>query len=130
MEISTGKPCAEVERRIRDYYIAKYPVFAELVKLQRDSNPVLAANKADSLYKVCPVSDVMNSYAPDGLYLAFVEKTEASSSEINILSLNLYAEKDGKCRVGVCVDRRKKLAGEPAAQGAPMSEPELRELLK
>jgi hypothetical protein len=129
LETATGKPCAQVEQRVRDYFIAKYPTFAELVALRTKPALAMAGNKADALYRVCPVSEIMNSYAPRGLYLAFVETTEVSPSTVHVLTLDLYAEKDGTCRVGVRVDERRRLAGEPAARGMPVSATEIRELL-
>jgi len=129
LEIATGRPCAVVESRIRDYFVAKYPSFGEMVALRKEPNPVASSNKADALYKVCPVTEGMNSYA-HGPYLGFVEKTEASQSTIHVVSLGLYSEKDGTCRVVARIEERKKQPSDVAARGKPITEAELQEILK
>lgn len=129
LEIATGKPCAEIENRIRDYYVTKYPSFAEMVTLRKEPNPVVAANKADALYKVCPVTEGMNSYA-HGPYLGFVEKTEASQSTIHVVSIGLYSEKGGTCRVVARIEERKKQPSDVAASGKPITEAELQKILE
>jgi hypothetical protein len=129
LEISTGKPCAVVESRIRDYFVAKYPSFGEMVALRKEPNPVVASNKADALYKVCPVTEGMNSYA-HGPYLGFVEKTEVSQSTIHVVSIGLYSEKDGTCRVVARIEERKKQPSDVATRGKPITEAELQEILK
>lgn len=129
LEIATGRPCAEVEGRIRDYYVAKYPSFAEMVALRKEPDPLVAANRADALFKVCPVSEVINSY-PHGPYLCFVEKTEASRSAVRIVSIGLHAEKDGTCRVVAHGEERRRQVGDVAAHGNPITEAELQDIMK
>ena len=127
--IATGKPCAEVERVIRGHYVAKYPSFAELVALRNPTNVVAAEVRVGELYRICPVTEMMNSY-PHGPYLTFTEKTEASTSMVHVLTLDLYAEKDGTCRVEAIVEERKKRNGEPVAMGKPVTEAQLRKMLR
>ena len=130
VEVRTGKPCAEVEQRIRDYYAAKYPSFAELVALRQVQDTTRAADKRTALCKICPVAEIVHSYAPGGRYLTFEEKTAASPPGVSILSLDLVAEKDGTCRVDARVRKRKQQPGEPVAAGRSLSEAELRALMK
>ncbi len=130
VEVVTAKPGAEVESRIRAYYVGKYPSFAALVALRTQTSSAAEGIKLAELYKTCPVAEIMHSYAPRGRYLTFVETAAASPSTVRILSLDVYSQKDGTSRVGVRVEERKKKGDEPAAPGPLMTEAELRQLLK
>jgi len=129
-EIETGKPCAEVESAIRQYYVDKYPLFAELTGLcQKQVRTMEDLRKSGDLHKLSPVSEIINSY-PHGPYISFVERTELSEDRISVLSVNLHAKDDGICRVVVRVDKRKKQDGLPFAKDKPITEEDIQKIMR
>ncbi len=128
-ELNTGKACTEIANTIRNYYTTKYATFAELTSLRKQQDILATFKRVDELFKVCPVSEIVNSY-PSGPYLSFFESTQLSESTISIVSLNLYANEDRTCRVVIRVDKRNKQENSPFSMKAPISKAELIEILK
>jgi hypothetical protein len=129
-QIETGKPCPVVESAIRQYYAHKYPSFAELtVLVQKKNSTGVDWTRAGELHKVSPVSEIINSY-PHGPYISFVERTELSEDKISFLSVNLYANEDQTCKVVVRVDERKKQDGVPFASRKPITEEDIRKMMR
>ena len=126
--IDTGRPCSEVENAIRGYYAAKYPAFAELASLQTNRTAGAAWVRSGELYKLTPVREIVNSY-PNGPYLKFVEYTELSPTTLSVVTVNLSANKDSSCRIGVSSGKGPKQKGEPFAVTKSITVEDVREIL-
>ena len=126
---NTDQPWSKVADSIRSYYAQKYPVFAQLITLQNQQDKTLeSAKRSSELLEICPVREIVNSF-PNGPLLTFVECSELSKTTISIVTLYLYADKAGTCRLVVDVDTQQKKAGDAYSTLSPISESEILRLV-
>jgi len=129
--IETNKPCKEVESAIHQYYVDKYPQFAALNAWSVGESKTLeeSLRKLGRLQDASPVSTMVNS-SPDMPFMIFAERTELSESEVSVVTVELYRNEDGTCRVVVREATREKQDGDPFAKGKPITEEEIRSFIK
>lgn len=122
---NSDEPYSKVRDGIRSYYLHKYPEFAELVVLQdqRAATPELL-KRIGKLHELSPVKERVNSF-PDGPPVTFIECNESSKTMLSVATLNLYASKDGTCRLVVDVDTQPKKPGVAYSTLPPISEEDI-----
>lgn len=118
-----------VRSAIRSYYVDKYPLFAALVNRKKAIPGTLEQRRQiGQLASTSPVSEIINSF-PGKPYVTFVERTQGANGEVVQVSVDLYLNPDGTCRVEVTNTKRKKGATESAARSQPITEEKVRQLV-
>lgn len=128
--------CAAIQAALREYYMDKHPLFVASVNHRtkilsdlRKLGDMETRRQIGELAINSPVSEVINSF-PGKPYVTFTEVTRASGDEVSVVSVNLYRNANGTCRFEVTQKERKKLAGETIANGKPITEEEVRKLVR
>ena len=123
-QIETEMSCKEVEATIRQYYANKYPAYAKFVAERQKP-----FESQDSTLRA-PVREIMHSFP--GRYMSFVETVALSGDRVLCLILDLDPNKDGGCRLGIkAIEQPGEVHADfLVAEGEPMTEQELREILQ
>ena len=128
--------CEAIQAALRNHFMDKHPLFAASVNQRtkiisdlRKLGDTETRRQIGELAMNSPVSEVINSF-PGKPYVTFTEATRASGDEVIVVSVNLYRNTDGTCRFEVTQKERKKLAGETIANGKPITEEEVRKLVR
>lgn len=130
LEIVADEPCEEIENDIRQYYVDKYTTFAQLNGLSpKQIYSIENTHKVEGLIKATPVSAFNNSF-PYGPYFTFMERTELPNERVSVRRIDLHINDDRTCRIVLSVDEQKNDNRYPFAVGAPISEEEIRDLIK
>ena len=128
-EVEPKSQYEAVREAIRQYYANKYPIFSALVNQNREiPGTIEMRRQIGELAIASPVSEIINSF-PGKAPVTFIERTLSAENEITVVTLDLYRNRDGTCRVKRTTRTRPKAAGQSAARSKPISEQEVQKIV-
>ena len=117
----TNVPPAAIDRNIREYYVRKYPEFAQIVAIGDRKQGWNEIKQADELRKRCPVDYIKHS-RPGGPLCTYVERTQKTASQMTVTTTTIYGVQGGsrvvidadvlECREGISVSLLAPISGE------------------